>query len=56
MTSAVVIGGGVSGLVAAWRLALLGRAVEVFEATDDFGGAVCPVSYTHLTLPTNREV
>lgn len=42
MTSAVVIGGGVSGLVAAWRLALLGRAVEVFEATDDFGGAVCP--------------
>ena len=37
MTSAVVIGGGVSGLVAAWRLALLGRAVEVFEATDDFG-------------------
>ena len=42
MMSAVVVGGGASGLVAAWRLAQLGRSVQVFEAADHFGGAVCP--------------
>ena len=42
MMSAVVVGGGASGLVAAWRLAQLGRSVQVFEAADHFGGAVRP--------------
>ena len=42
----VVIGAGVIGLAIARRLARAGREVIVLEA----------VSYTHLTLPTNREV
>ena len=29
------------------------KTKKVFETE---GEAVCPVSYTHLTLPTNREV
>ena len=33
------------------------KGVEVYYicASDDFGTPI-PVSYTHLTLPTNREV
>jgi monoamine oxidase len=33
-----VIGGGVSGLVAAWRLAISGASVELFEASGRLGG------------------
>ena len=46
MFDAVVIGSGIGGLTCAAALARFGRRVAVFE----------PVSYTHLTLPTNREV
>ena len=38
-----VVGAGIIGLTAAVRLRAAGHAVT-------------PVSYTHLTLPTNREV
>lgn len=38
MSTVAVIGGGVSGLVTAWRLALAGIAVEVFEASGRMGG------------------
>ena len=30
--------------------------VMTLEEIRDFGKAIVPVSYTHLTLPTNREV
>mgnify|MGYP003326435706 CR=1 FL=1 len=33
----------------------VGRS-EYELATDALAGSVFPVSYTHLTLPTNREV
>ena len=29
---------------------------RAFQAGQDAKYSVCPVSYTHLTLPTNREV
>ena len=29
---------------------------RVFLDIAETGHAMCPVSYTHLTLPTNREV
>jgi monoamine oxidase len=37
-STVAVVGGGVSGLVAAWRLAVAGVAVEVFEASGRMGG------------------
>ena len=33
-----IVGGGVSGLVAAWRLAITGVATEIFEASGRMGG------------------
>ncbi|MEP0548984.1 MAG: protoporphyrinogen oxidase [Rhodothermales bacterium] len=35
-----VIGGGISGLAAAWRLQALGGAVTLFEASDRTGGVI----------------
>ena len=35
------------------------QRMVTMNATDDYNChvlALCPVSYTHLTLPTNREV
>ena len=39
-------------------LALMNSAefLEAYFAIAKIGGVVVPVSYTHLTLPTNREV
>jgi monoamine oxidase len=36
--SVAVVGGGVSGLVAAWRLAISGAMVDMFEASGRLGG------------------
>ena len=57
----------VSGSSSSWSrfpASTLKLAVEIFDGTGNFGmwqGEVLdslfqPVSYTHLTLPTNREV
>ncbi|MDR0353372.1 MAG: protoporphyrinogen oxidase [Opitutaceae bacterium] len=35
-----VIGGGITGLVAAWRLSRAGRGVRLFEASSRMGGAI----------------
>jgi len=35
-----IIGGGITGLTAAWRLHTRGHRVRLFEASDRFGGAV----------------
>ena len=34
----------------------LGSAIAVVSFANPFFSALAPVSYTHLTLPTNREV
>ena len=49
-----IVGGGPGGYVAAIKAAQLGMKVALFE--EDKLGGVCPVSYTHLTLPTNSRV
>ncbi|WP_022871811.1 protoporphyrinogen oxidase [Nesterenkonia alba] len=55
--SIAVIGGGVAGLVAAWELASAGAEVEVFEAEDHLGGAVCalPMASGRITLDAGAE-
>ena len=35
---------------------IIGRVVNIFGPVSDPYLAIAPVSYTHLTLPTNREV
>ena len=57
----VVIGGGPGGYVAAIKSAQLGMKVACVEYDEDSNGkqkmgGTCSFSYTHLTLPTNREV
>ena len=56
-----ILGAGPGGYVAAIRAAQLGMKVAVIEKRATLGGTCLnigciPVSYTHLTLPTNREV
>ena len=56
----IVIGSGPGGYVTAIRASQLGFKTAIVEK-ENLGG-IClnwgciPVSYTHLTLPTNREV
>lgn len=61
---AVVIGGGISGLASAWRMAGLGHAVTLIEAEDGLGGLATtfPWRDTHLErfyhciLPSDRAL
>ena len=52
---AVVVGGGVAGLVAARELAISGHEVEVFEASPAFGGCVAPHTVAGLLLDAGAE-
>lgn len=52
---ALVIGGGVSGLVAARELALAGHETTVLEATDRWGGCVGSHVVAGLTLDSGAE-
>ena len=57
----VIIGGGIHGLSTAWKLSETYKNpgdIIVLEKKDTAAGAsgIASVSYTHLTLPTNREV
>ncbi|MDI3329500.1 MAG: FAD-dependent oxidoreductase, partial [Micrococcus sp.] len=51
--AAVVIGGGISGLLSAWELARSGSAVTLLEATDTLGGCVAPV---RVPLPDGTDL
>ena len=50
----IVIGSGPGGYVTAIRASQLGFKTAIVEKADL--GGVCPVSYTHLTLPTIYSV
>ncbi|GAA4747507.1 protoporphyrinogen oxidase [Amnibacterium soli] len=52
---AVVIGGGVAGLVAARRLALAGSEVVLLEAGDRVGGRVASVELAGMRVDTGAE-
>ncbi|HET7415335.1 MAG TPA: protoporphyrinogen oxidase [Arthrobacter sp.] len=54
-SSAVVIGGGISGLLAARELAAAGADVTVLEATGRFGGCVGSHEVASLTLDSGAE-
>ncbi|ALV42799.1 protoporphyrinogen oxidase [Pseudarthrobacter sulfonivorans] len=53
--TAVVLGGGISGLLAARELAAAGRAVTVLEATASWGGCVGSHVVAGLTLDSGAE-
>ena len=53
--SAVVIGGGISGLIAARDLAIKGLDVTVLEAGDGFGGCVGSHQVAGLSLDSGAE-
>ncbi|MFJ4168315.1 protoporphyrinogen oxidase [Paenarthrobacter sp. NPDC089714] len=53
--SAVVVGGGISGLVAARELAVAGTAVTVLEATGSWGGCVGGHTVAGLSLDSGAE-
>jgi oxygen-dependent protoporphyrinogen oxidase len=53
--TALVLGGGVSGLLAARELAAAGHAVTVLEATDAWGGCVGSHVVAGLTLDSGAE-
>ena len=52
---AVVVGGGISGLVAARELALSGHSVEVFESSTAWGGCVRGHEVAGLALDAGAE-
>lgn len=52
---AVVVGGGVAGLVAARDIAKIGVRVTVLEATDAAGGALAQVQVAGLTVDSGAE-
>jgi oxygen-dependent protoporphyrinogen oxidase len=52
---AIVVGGGIAGLVAARRLALEGREVTLFEASDRLGGQVARHAVGGIELDAGAE-
>ncbi|MEJ1192950.1 protoporphyrinogen oxidase [Pseudarthrobacter sp. CCNWLW207] len=53
--AALVVGGGISGLLAARELAAAGRRVTVLEATDHWGGCVGSHTVAGLLLDSGAE-
>ena len=53
--TALVVGGGISGLLAARELAQAGAAVTLLEATDSWGGCVGRHEVAGLTLDSGAE-
>ena len=53
--TAVVIGGGLAGLVAGYRLALAGRQVTVLEASTRLGGMIAPIELGGVAVDAGAE-
>lgn len=53
--TAIVIGGGLAGLVAGYRLAQAGRRVTVLEATTRLGGMIAPVQVGGVQVDAGAE-
>ncbi|HEX3800314.1 MAG TPA: NAD(P)/FAD-dependent oxidoreductase [Verrucomicrobiae bacterium] len=53
--SITIIGGGISGLAAAWELARNGVSVTVLEAKPDFGGRILTVQHKSLPIELGAE-
>lgn len=54
-THVVVVGGGISGLLAAWECARIGMGVTVVEAASVVGGAIRGANVGGLTLDVGAE-
>lgn len=54
-TRVVVVGGGISGLIAAWECARIGIEVTVVEASSALGGAIRAANVGGLTLDVGAE-
>ena len=55
----LIVGGGMAGTGATFEARHWGRDLKIVcveKANIDRSGAVAPVSYTHLTLPTKESV
>lgn len=55
MTRAAVVGGGVGGLLTAWRLAQTGRQVTLYEASSRLGGQVVTQSFAGYAVDLGAE-
>lgn len=53
--TAIVVGGGFAGIAAAVRLAKLGHAVTLLEASDRLGGQLLPYELDGLTWPRGPQ-
>ena len=53
--TAVVVGGGLAGLLAGYRLAQQGRRVTVLEATTRLGGMIAPVDIGRVQVDSGAE-
>ncbi len=53
--SAVVVGGGLAGLVAAYRLVQAGREVTVVESSTRLGGLIAPITLGGVTVDAGAE-
>ena len=55
MSSCVVVGGGIAGLMTAWQLTRRGVQVQVFESADHLGGALAAHRVAGLELNSGAE-
>ena len=55
MTSTIVIGGGIAGLVTAWELARAGHQVQLLEAAPTLGGALRSHTVAGIELNSGAE-
>ena len=53
--SVVVVGGGISGLLASWRLAQQGYFVRLLERSDSWGGAVGSIQLADYSIDSGAE-